>query len=84
MRSNVLTAGQIPTHCEQAYYNVGRGVRSIDGVCRKTPVTHTLIARPIRSEVGILTQKYICRECSLRPWTGIITPLSEYELEVSS
>jgi len=80
---NVLTAGQIPTSCEQAFY-FENTARSIDGRCGK-PVTHTLETRLVRSEdERIPVRKYICYKCSLRPWVGIITSLSDYNLEVAS
>ncbi len=85
--SNVLTAGQIPTSCEIAYFRVGWGSsRSIDGVCGNKPVTHILIGYPEYTENSKRpTRKYICTACSLNPinqWVkSTITPLTDYEVE---
>lgn len=84
----VLTAGQIPTACEQAYYPTLTGPRSIDGVCRGTPVTHTLEGRTYRSEdEKIPVLLYVCGGCAargIRRRSALVTRLTDYELEVAS
>ena len=76
----MLTAGQIPTACEVTYAT---------RICSKSPVTHTLEGRVYHfgDESKVIVRYYSCNNCASRPSTVrscVITPLSEYELEVAS
>lgn len=84
--SNVLTAGQIPTLCEMAYWKINGVQRgSIDGVCGKKPVTHILLGRLYRTEDGnIPVTFYICADCANDPLNQEFSwciPLTDYEVE---
>lgn len=74
MRSNVLTAGQIPTSCELSFLEIG--------VCGARPVTHTIEGQPRQESKAMNIRLYVC--LTHASWGDIPTPLSDYELEVAS
>ncbi len=74
MKSNVLTAGQIPTSCELSFVKTG--------VCGARPVTHTIEGQPLQESKAINIRLYVC--LTHTSWGNTPTSLSEYELEVVS
>lgn len=86
MRSNVLTAGQIPKVCEVVKI---RGSKPLPP-CGKAPVVATVdgwLHRLEDREDRILVRWYICGRCALehsRHDEVYVVNLTDYELEVAS